>query len=229
MTSKSVSSSSPFLMVISQPASYVQIVNDLPPEMLSRIFLQLPYTALLKVQRVCKRWNAIVGEDPALAVQLFKKKSSERWAIGELAAEEDDRTEVPVHEIEEIHPAAQIVCVLGRHGSPKPEPNNDSDTWPCLVDLSIANDFIAIPSVTTVHVKSELSSSGPESDIKITNKDGVRVVDVFEATVKEAMKTVKRGFGEDADEMTHFRGLGLLWHQQTKVDALVGPAEFTSW
>ncbi|KAJ7060179.1 hypothetical protein C8F01DRAFT_1253510 [Mycena amicta] len=167
MTSKSVSSSSPFLIVISQPASYVQIVNDLPPEMLSRIFLQLPYTALLKVQRVCKRWNAIVGEDPALAVQLFKKKSSEyvdagdgqsaSWPLKKTIAESSQEVR--------IHPAAQIVWYSGAMElediriSPKTEPNW-LDTWPRLVDLSIANDFIAIPSVTAVHVvhvKSELS------------------------------------------------------------------------
>ncbi|KAJ7509760.1 hypothetical protein B0H11DRAFT_2184279 [Mycena galericulata] len=45
------------------------------PEILTRIFLHLPYKSLLSVMAVCGQWNAIVIEDPALSVQMFKRAS----------------------------------------------------------------------------------------------------------------------------------------------------------
>lgn len=46
---------------------------DFPPELLTKIFLNLAYKSLLRVMAVCVRWNAIVAQDPSLAVHMFKK------------------------------------------------------------------------------------------------------------------------------------------------------------
>ncbi|KAK7057868.1 hypothetical protein R3P38DRAFT_2843456 [Favolaschia claudopus] len=50
-------------------------LDDLPPELLSRIFVCLPYMSLLNVLAVCTQWNRVVLEDPSLAVQTFKRGS----------------------------------------------------------------------------------------------------------------------------------------------------------
>jgi hypothetical protein len=42
---------------------------------LSKIFRHLSYESLLSVQAVCVQWHAIVGEDPELGVQMFKRMS----------------------------------------------------------------------------------------------------------------------------------------------------------
>lgn len=54
----------------------LQSLNDFPPELLTRIFLQLSYKSLLSVLAVSVLWNALVTEDPALSVQMFKKRST---------------------------------------------------------------------------------------------------------------------------------------------------------
>ncbi|KAJ7656465.1 hypothetical protein DFH06DRAFT_471842 [Mycena polygramma] len=50
-------------------------LTDFSPEVLTRIFLHLPYHSLLSVSAVCVQWNAIVAKDPGLSVQMFKKLS----------------------------------------------------------------------------------------------------------------------------------------------------------
>ncbi|KAJ7742862.1 hypothetical protein B0H16DRAFT_1019078 [Mycena metata] len=50
--------------------------SDLSPEVLARIFINLPYNSLLSVQAVCVQWKAVT-KDPALSIQLFKKPSTE--------------------------------------------------------------------------------------------------------------------------------------------------------
>ncbi|KAJ7108841.1 hypothetical protein C8R43DRAFT_184568 [Mycena crocata] len=52
-------------------------LSDFPPELLTRIFLQLSYKSLLCVLAVSAQWNAIVADDPALKVQMFKSLSKE--------------------------------------------------------------------------------------------------------------------------------------------------------
>jgi len=48
---------------------------DFPPELLTKIFLNLSYKSLLCVLAVSAQWNIIVATDSALGVQMFKKVS----------------------------------------------------------------------------------------------------------------------------------------------------------
>jgi hypothetical protein len=52
-----------------------QGLNDFSPEVLTRIFLHLPYSSLLSVSAVSVQWKAIVAKDPSLSVQIFKKRT----------------------------------------------------------------------------------------------------------------------------------------------------------
>ncbi|KAF7307914.1 hypothetical protein MKEN_01152200 [Mycena kentingensis (nom. inval.)] len=189
-------------------SSNAAIINEVPPELLARIFVHLPYTPLLKIQRVCKRWNAVVKEDPALSLLLFKNKSGKQSASwprkqAVIGAEPTAR----------IHPAAQIALYsigsspkdikfkIKSLKSPEGQPGydySDYDDWPSLANLSVANDFFVYPCDESLDedLDSEDSDGSPtwgdyeplRRPIKVVNKDGVRVADVFKAISKAAKK-----------------------------------------
>ncbi|KAJ7812191.1 hypothetical protein B0H14DRAFT_3753374 [Mycena olivaceomarginata] len=156
------------------------LVDDLATELLSLVFLHLPYTSLLTVQRMCKQWKTIVDEDTALQVQLFRKESKVYVDAGDgqTASWPLKHTIAPLSQPVRIHPAAQMVCysmpmkIEDIQICSKAKPSwKEKDHWPHLVDLSIANDLLAIPSVTTAYVKSDLT--GPDSHgIRIYNGKG---------------------------------------------------------
>jgi hypothetical protein len=54
-----------------------QSLKAFAPELLTRIFLQLSYKSILRVEAVCVEWKAIVSKHPELKVQMFKKLSKE--------------------------------------------------------------------------------------------------------------------------------------------------------
>jgi hypothetical protein len=57
------------------PLILLQSLEDFPPEILARIFLNLSYKSLLSVLVVCAQWHEIVTQDPALSVQMFRRAS----------------------------------------------------------------------------------------------------------------------------------------------------------
>ncbi|KAJ7631374.1 hypothetical protein DFH06DRAFT_703102 [Mycena polygramma] len=179
-------------------------LNDFPPELVTRIFLQLSYKSLLAVLAVCTQWNAIVAKDPALSVQMFKRLSTvyvdpgstEPWVRSSFCAASSPE---PIR----MHPALFEVSYSMGSDRPSfitgkaPTPDKDgffiaSDIMKSfrhvqLSELAIANDFISIPVVTMAKLLVPDRLSRPTGfKIKVINTKGIRLMDVFAAMEKES-------------------------------------------
>ncbi|KAJ7108840.1 hypothetical protein C8R43DRAFT_1043613 [Mycena crocata] len=160
-------------------------LDDFPPELLTRIFLQLSFKSLLCVLAVSAQWNAIVAEDPALKVHMFKSLSKEYVEEGSsepCIAHSTPRNEIPGADPIRLHPALQTASYLLGQSANSVSFYTNSDDWPRLNKLAIANDFISIPVVTMVKITIPQRTVSPNGfKIKVKNGKGVRLVDVFAA------------------------------------------------
>ncbi|KAJ7289187.1 hypothetical protein C8J57DRAFT_1706083, partial [Mycena rebaudengoi] len=163
--------------------------DDFPPELLTKIFLSLPYESLLRVMAVSVRWNAIVTQHPELTVQMFKKSS-------EVYVEPGSRThglnsyespEIPKPNQLRLHPAVQETSFILGEGI-KNAGFYVGDKHVPLMDLAIANDFASIPMVTTITIQG--------FNIKIKNMKGIKVIDIFTALAKKFTRRVSERLGD---------------------------------
>ncbi|KAJ7656466.1 hypothetical protein DFH06DRAFT_471848 [Mycena polygramma] len=163
-------------------------LNDFPPELLTRIFLQLSYKSLLSVLAVSARWNAIVATDTALGVQLFKRLSTvyvepgsdEPWIRGSFSSSCAAASPEPIR----MHPALFEISYAMGSGRPSfftgkaLTPDDGGFFVPIdfmknvhevqLSSLAIANDFISIPVVT----KAKLLIPDGSVSRRINNQSG---------------------------------------------------------
>ncbi|KAF7310252.1 RBR-type E3 ubiquitin transferase [Mycena indigotica] len=184
--------------------------DALPPELLARIFLQLPHPALLALLRVCKRFREVVTHDPALMVQRFRRPSAvfidPLNRVDYDAIWEGYRIE-PV----KLHPAlCRVRYRLGDppaslrlpDSSPAAAGCTDSTRSMLLLEHGIAAELIAIPSVTELHARVVLAAPGPAAlEFTVCNADGVRLADFFGALVGASMS---RPFGVAAPSYYRF-------------------------
>ncbi|KAJ7124409.1 hypothetical protein C8R44DRAFT_852276 [Mycena epipterygia] len=138
----------------------LQAIIDFPPELLAKIFLKLSYTSLLSVMTVSAQWHAIVREDPALAVQMFKRPST-------------------------LHPAVQIASYVMGEPLDCVYFYNDRE----LSSLAIANDFFSIPAVMLVTIVIPRRVGSPCGlKLNVKNAKGVKLVDMFAALERVLIK-----------------------------------------
>ncbi|KAJ7066205.1 hypothetical protein C8F01DRAFT_1122604 [Mycena amicta] len=158
------------------PASFA-FPDDFPPELLTRILLQVPYWDLVRVvPLVSKLWKYTIDTDPALRIRTFKKAGDMYGDIGleaNLSAQSESLT---------LHPLFAIVSyVVGDDVTEiqiYPKPEGDRDPVP-LSSFSAANDFATIPFVHTLTMKLESDWGDDNFTIDIENPDGITVLDVF--------------------------------------------------
>ncbi|KAJ7066328.1 hypothetical protein C8F01DRAFT_697989 [Mycena amicta] len=162
------------------------LINEFPSELLSKIFIDLPYRSLLAVQRVSKRWRAVVNADSELLKLLFKKRTQVFLASNTTRHEEGVHGLLiysPSTEPVRLHPIVRHIS-LSIPGLRSLDDIHVSPDYPLLA-IQASFDYISIPTVTRFIIKEGLSKELAE------NKRGVRVRDVFEAMVKQ----YKSGFG----------------------------------
>ncbi|KAJ7061029.1 hypothetical protein C8F01DRAFT_1253499 [Mycena amicta] len=163
-------------------------LNDLPSELLARILVRLPYSSLLAVRCVSKLFNASkYYADPS----EFCISGTERILRAALADGEGDASYLDKHVSEpvKIHPAIQQVAYQFGHELEAAT----IDGGLRLMDLTIADDFFSIPATTMVKINIP-NPPTPESLIRrveglkttVKNPKGVRVIDFFEALVRES-------------------------------------------
>ncbi|KAJ7509756.1 hypothetical protein B0H11DRAFT_1257484 [Mycena galericulata] len=170
-------------------------LSDFPPELLTKIFLQLSYGSLLSVTAVCVQWNAIVTDDPALRVQMFKKLSK---VYVEPGCDEPIRegyfcdSSIPgAGEPIRLHPAVQMAsCNMG---SDEPSVFFISEgSFPRLKNLAIADDFISIPVITMLKIEIEIPDTPYHGGFKfkVKNSKGVKLTDFFTELKRELTREV---------------------------------------
>ncbi|KAJ6530030.1 hypothetical protein DFH09DRAFT_1184421 [Mycena vulgaris] len=160
-------------------------LTDFPPELLTKIFLNLSYKCLLSVLAVSVQWNDIVKQDPALSVQIFKRRSmvyvapgcceSFKRGHGYRYAEADANAAEPIR----LHPAVQTASYIMGSRIVYFWTNAASD--PQVPPSAIANDFISIPAVTMVNIE-----IGGGFGTQARNMNGVRLIDLFRCIKAEA-------------------------------------------
>ncbi|KAJ7117573.1 hypothetical protein C8R44DRAFT_738468 [Mycena epipterygia] len=189
-------------------------VKDFPPELLTRIFLQLSYKSLLSVLAVSVQWNAIVTDDPALSVQMFKKLSRMYVEPGcvEVDARKGFRDDVNNQAAANAEPVrasfVTLLCVFHFKNSLQLHPAVQQASYtlgsdleavsfytkkgnPGLSELAIANDFISIPVVTMITVDIPGRLLAPRGfRIKVKNSKGVRLIDLFVGLATESNREV---------------------------------------
>ncbi|KAJ7066324.1 hypothetical protein C8F01DRAFT_1122940 [Mycena amicta] len=154
------------------------LINEFPPELLSKIFIDLPYRSLLAVQRVSKKWNGVVEGDTDLGKLLFKKKTKVY-----LEPNTDDpydsclRQNAKESEPVRLHPVINKVSLF-LHGT-LDIADIDLRDYGALIHFDVANDFASIPTVTKFYVQDVGGHA--------VNKNGVRVRDIF-AVIAEACR-----------------------------------------
>nr|GAT52398.1 predicted protein [Mycena chlorophos] len=164
---------------------------DLPPKIIVKVLLKLPYPSLLVVQQLSRKFRDIIQQDPQLEVSLFKKMSkvyvepvdNSKLRGGILRI--DEANSEPVR----LHPALPIVdYVLMLPADSAVLWNKRTSTEIRLLDLAISNDFISIPVVTLlkIHVHDPSLDTGymmPGEDVSfnvvVKNPKGVRLGDFF--------------------------------------------------
>ncbi|KAJ7181012.1 hypothetical protein C8R46DRAFT_1211298 [Mycena filopes] len=144
-------------------------ISEFPPELLSRIFLNLPYKSLLSLQAVCKPSKVYV--EPGLPEPY--------------TGDYDPKSE-PVR----LHPAIQeATYTIGEDLSEVPIFLYDEGGVP-LAEMAIANDFILIPAVTTIAINQDDPETASHYHFKAENKDGVRLIDLFKGMDKAAHRKI---------------------------------------
>ncbi|KAJ7180999.1 hypothetical protein C8R46DRAFT_1028360 [Mycena filopes] len=165
--------------------------DDFPPEIMSGIFLGLPYRDLLRISGVSKKWKNIIEADPAICVQRFKKASQTDVEPGDGTTTE--ALEVGSDKIR-MHPVLKrISFVLGDDLSDaRLYTGSGLDDCP-LAATAVAHDLASIPAVEKFVIVFEMSNymfdyslSGlPHrqtslwSKVDVLNPNGVRIVDIF--------------------------------------------------
>ncbi|KAJ7656462.1 hypothetical protein DFH06DRAFT_1199592 [Mycena polygramma] len=181
-------------------------LSDFPPELLTRVFLQLPYHSLLSVEAVCVQWNALVTQDPELSAQTFRKRSTVYVEPGFPEPPYPETTGAAGSEPVRLHPAVQ--SPMYSIGDDVSEVYYFDGDGPALATMAIANDFISIPVVTMVKMTGMLAFT-------VKNGKGVTLMDLFSAMEKEANRPIRGMFGEStkAQELSdfhHYEGLNNL-------------------
>ncbi|KAJ7631376.1 hypothetical protein DFH06DRAFT_1224350 [Mycena polygramma] len=187
-------------------------LSDFPPELLTRVFLQLPYHSLLSVEAVCVQWNALVTQDPELSVKMFRKRSTVYVEPGFPEPPYPETTGAAGSEPVRLHPAVQSPMYLGLRAIACAWQTEfvyyfDGD-GPALATMAIANDFISIPVVTMVKMTGMLAFT-------VKNSKSVTLMDLFSAMEKEANRPVRGMFGEstkaqELGDFHHYEGLNNL-------------------
>ncbi|KAJ7509757.1 hypothetical protein B0H11DRAFT_1257465 [Mycena galericulata] len=189
-----------------QPPSQKMCLNDFPPELLAKIFLQLSYRSLLSVVAVSVQWNSIVTDDPALGVQMFKKGSEvyvepgchERmqWFHPDpAAAEAAEPIRLPPAVQKASYTMGNDIASVYYYNMPdffeNPGAFMKEDAvsrrqiprnFPKLTELAIANDLISIPAVTMIMIQVQVPVPMRPTDtftIEVKNDKGVRLIDLF--------------------------------------------------
>ncbi|KAJ7464538.1 hypothetical protein FB451DRAFT_440910 [Mycena latifolia] len=202
-------------------------ISDFSTEVLTRIFLELSYKSLLSVLAVSVQWNTIVVKDPALRVQMFKKRST---VYVEPGCREPAKAGLGLNssfaEPTRLHPAVQQAsCTIGDGVEAVSfYTGGEWDDNPKLAKLAIANDFLSIPAVTVLKI--ELA---PNFNVTAKNAKGVKVVDLFTAIEKEASRKVKTRRGsmeryEMLGDHRFYEGLSTLIRigQELRAQACLG-------
>jgi hypothetical protein len=92
-----------------RPRSSTLVVNHLPVEILSNVFVYLDLFTLLRIRRVCKLWKDLVpGESPILAEELFLKPSYNLHAYSFTMATFDFDFEINARPLPEQGPNMRI-------------------------------------------------------------------------------------------------------------------------
>ncbi|KAJ7464568.1 hypothetical protein FB451DRAFT_441302 [Mycena latifolia] len=167
-------------------------LNEFSPELLGKIFLNLPYQSLLSVLAVSVQWNEIVVKDPALSVQMFKRLSKVYVEPGCCEPANRRYRDETLEESEPIrlHPALpEISYIMGNDISSVRFYAADHDIR--LVNLAIANDFISIPVVTMVKIElPDRPGLAHGFKIKVKNSKGVKLIDLFKGMEAESNREV---------------------------------------
>ncbi|KAJ7066336.1 hypothetical protein C8F01DRAFT_1122963 [Mycena amicta] len=151
------------------------LINEFPPELLSKVFVGLPYYSLLDAQLVSKRWSAVINGDSELLKLLFKKRTKVFLEANTTTYDEAGVCSASPEPVR-LHPIVAHISF----SIPGLRSLDDIyvDEQP-LSEVQAADDFVSIPTVTRFIIK-----EGAFKDVA-KNKKGVRVRDVFEAMVKQ--------------------------------------------
>ncbi|KAF7323292.1 RBR-type E3 ubiquitin transferase [Mycena chlorophos] len=158
-------------------------LDNFPPELLAKILINLPYLSLLETMRVSKLFYAVITQDPILAIQTFKKASK---TFIDPTSEYDHSLDTP--EPVRLHPAFKKIHYRLGHGVDEVILEYTHATpQPRLWDLNIANDLVSIPAVTKMEVRvRDHNWSGEGFKVVTKNPKGVRLIDLFDAYVRES-------------------------------------------
>ncbi|KAH7098980.1 hypothetical protein BKA62DRAFT_711016 [Auriculariales sp. MPI-PUGE-AT-0066] len=170
-------------------------------EILAKILIELPYEGLLGAERVCKLWHAVIGSDPHIQVQLFRKPSK-RYVRPRARAKSrgwDSNDSVPKKLL--LHPAinwadfyyGDSLTKIGFNFIP-------------VASLSISNNYMTVPRVKEAWLE---SSEGFK--LTILNPKGVRVIDFFrELASVTNLKNRRRELEDIHPYLGHPTGCGCL-------------------
>ncbi|TFK39919.1 hypothetical protein BDQ12DRAFT_681465 [Crucibulum laeve] len=175
---------------------YEDKIMEIPTEMLTQVFMHLSYSGLLAASSVCTLWKQIIQTDPLLSTLLFKRKKlsalDKKLCTGSSVL---DGVRVNLCSPVRLHPAISRVSYhmgegLSTVGFFLQDGNRD---FRPLASLPIAHDYISIPAVDTLHIEITPSVQTLQYvrkcwwsiDVPVLNPDGVTILDVFEAIVRQ--------------------------------------------